>query len=89
MPTAAAAALRAPASPATFDPGAGLRAGKGGKMTKPSLSKAELRAQLEAAIASYQGTVTYCPPGAPPEPEPDELDFDDDEEGEASNALWA
>ena len=27
-------------------------------MTKPELSKAELRAQLEAAIADYSGTVT-------------------------------
>jgi hypothetical protein len=56
-------------------------------MTKPSLSKGELRAQLEAAIAGYQGTVTYCPPGAPPEPEPDELDFDDDDEGETDDVL--
>jgi hypothetical protein len=49
-------------------------------MTKPSLSKAELRAQLEQALASYQGTVTHCPPGAPPEPEQDEPDLDDDDD---------
>jgi hypothetical protein len=49
-------------------------------MIKPALSKAELRAQLEAAVADYRGAVTYCPPGALPEPEPDELDLDDDED---------
>jgi hypothetical protein len=49
-------------------------------MTKPELSKAELRAQLKAAIADYSGTVTYCPPGAPLDPETDEIDLDDDEE---------
>lgn len=36
-------------------------------MIKPALSKAELRAQLEAAVADCRGAVTYCTPGAPPE----------------------
>jgi hypothetical protein len=49
-------------------------------MTKPSLSKAELRAQLELALARYQGTVTYCPAGAPPEPDHEEMDLEDDGE---------
>ena len=35
-------------------------------MTKPKLTKAELRAQLEAALANYRGSVTRCPPGTPP-----------------------
>jgi hypothetical protein len=39
-------------------------------MIKPALSKAELRAQLEAALSNYHGTVTHCPPGSRPEPEP-------------------
>jgi hypothetical protein len=30
------------------------------------LTKAELRAQLEAALANYKGPVTHCPPGTPP-----------------------
>jgi hypothetical protein len=46
-------------------------------MTKPVLNKAELRAQLEAALANYQGPVTHCPPASRPEPE--ELDLDDDD----------
>jgi len=33
-------------------------------MAKPVLSKEELRAQLEAALANYHGPVTHCPPGA-------------------------
>ena len=52
---------------------------EGETMIKPALSKAELRAQFEAAVADYRGAVTYCPPGALPEPEPDALDLDDDE----------
>jgi hypothetical protein len=39
--------------------------------------KAELRAQLEAALANYQGPVTHCPPTSAPEPE--ELDLDEGE----------
>jgi hypothetical protein len=35
-------------------------------MTKPKLTKAELRAQLESALANYHGSVTRCPPGTPP-----------------------
>jgi hypothetical protein len=48
-------------------------------MSKPTLSKAELRAQLEAALANYHGLVTQCPPAPPPEPdrEPDLDDGDD------------
>ena len=33
-------------------------------MAKPLLSKEELRAQLEAALANYHGPVTHCPAGA-------------------------
>ena len=36
-------------------------------MTKPKLTKAELRAQLEAALANYHGQVTRCPPTPPEE----------------------
>ena len=53
---------------------------EGETMIKPALSKTELRAQFEAAVADYRGAVTYCPPGALPEPEPDALDLDDDED---------
>jgi hypothetical protein len=57
-------------------------------MTKTALNKAELRAQLEAALESYHGTVTYCPPGARPELETEEPDLDDDEEEcEAADTL--
>jgi hypothetical protein len=56
-------------------------------MTRPSLSKAELRAQLEAAAASYRGAVTYCPPAARPEPEPEEPDLDDNEECATADIL--
>ncbi len=31
--------------------------------TMEDLPKAELRAQLEAALATYRGPVTCCPPG--------------------------
>ena len=48
-------------------------------MAKPVLSKEELRAQLEAALANYHGPVRHCPPAPRPEPEPEELDLDDDE----------
>jgi hypothetical protein len=41
-------------------------------MSKPTLSKAALRAQLEAALANYHGPVTLCPPAPPPEPDRDE-----------------
>ena len=57
-------------------------------MSKPILGKAELRAQLEAALASYRGPVTQCPPAPPPERE--ELDLDDDElEHEAADTRFA
>jgi hypothetical protein len=38
-------------------------------MSKPTSSKAVLRAQLEAALVNYQGPVTLCPPAPPPEPD--------------------
>ena len=39
------------------------RASEGrGIMAKPVLSKEELRAQLEVALANYHGPVTHCPP---------------------------
>jgi hypothetical protein len=59
-------------------------------MAKPLLSKKELRAQLEAALANYHGPVTHCPPARrpEPEPEPEELDLEDDErECETADAL--
>ena len=36
-------------------------------MPTPKLTKAELREQLEAALANYSGPVTRCPPGTPPQ----------------------
>ena len=44
--------------------------------SKPTSSKALLRAQLEAALANYQGRVTLCPPA----PRDDELAIVDDDE---------
>ena len=50
-------------------------------MSKPTLSKAVLRAQLEAALANYHGPITLCPPAAPPGPDRGgELDLVDDDE---------
>jgi hypothetical protein len=49
-------------------------------MGKPTLSKAALRAQLEAALANYHGQVTLCPPAPPPESDHEELDLDDEED---------
>ena len=40
--------------------------------SKRTSSKAVLRAQLEAAVANYQGRVTLCPPAPPPEPDRDD-----------------
>ena len=37
------------------------------RMSKPTLSKAALRTQLEAALANCHGPVTLCPPAPPPE----------------------
>jgi hypothetical protein len=49
--------------------------------SKPTSSKAVLRAQLEAAVANYQGRVTLCPPAPPPEHDrDDELAIVDDDE---------
>jgi hypothetical protein len=36
-----------------------------GQLSKPTSSKAVLRAQLEAALANYHGPVTLCPPAPP------------------------
>ena len=44
--------------------------------SKPTSSKAVLRAQLEVAVANYQGWVTLCPPA----PRDDELAIVDDDE---------
>ena len=44
--------------------------------SKPTSRKAVLRAQLEAAVANYQGRVTLCPPA----PRDDELAIVDDDE---------
>ena len=50
-------------------------------MSKPTSSKAVLRAELEAALANYHGPVTLCPPAPPPEPDYGvELDLVDDDE---------
>jgi hypothetical protein len=46
-----------------------LRAGAPRQMSKPTPSKAVLRAQLEAALANYHGPVTLCPAGPPPGPD--------------------
>jgi hypothetical protein len=48
-------------------------------MSTLPLSKAALRAQLEAALANYRGTVTRCPPAPPSEADREELDLDDEE----------
>jgi hypothetical protein len=41
---------------------------KGTAMPKPpKLTKAELREQLEAALANYSGPVTHCPTGKTPQ----------------------
>jgi hypothetical protein len=48
-------------------------------MSKPMLSKTELRAQLEVALANYREPITQCPPGPPPEPDVEKIDLDDDE----------
>jgi len=45
----------------------------------PTFSKAALRAELEAALANYQGPVTLCPPAPPPDPNREaELELLDD-----------
>jgi hypothetical protein len=53
-------------------------AGAQAYVSKPTLSKAVLRAQLDDALANYHGPVTLCPPAPPPERE--ELDLEDDEQ---------
>ena len=84
------AALRLPPSAVTVASwGLTVAPARGrGIMAKPVLSKEELRAQLEAALANYHGPVTHCPPAPRPEPEPEERDLDDDErECETADAL--
>jgi hypothetical protein len=55
-------------------------------MSKPTSSKAMLRAELEVALVNYRGRVTLCPPAPPPELR-EELDVDNDEgECEAADA---
>ena len=50
-------------------------------MSKPTSSKAVLRAQLEAALANYHGQITPCPPAPPPESDRgDDLDLVEDDE---------
>ena len=58
-----------------------LSAGAPRRMRAPTLSKAVLRAELEAALENYRGPVTLCPPAAPPEPDrSDDLSLVDDDE---------
>ena len=58
-----------------------LAAGARRRMTAPTSSKAVLRAELEAAPATYRGPVTLCPPAAPPSPDgSDDLSLVDDDE---------
>jgi hypothetical protein len=47
-------------------------------MAKPVLSKEELRAQLEAALANYHGPVRHCPPANRPRLRPDARIVDED-----------
>jgi hypothetical protein len=51
-----------------------------GKLSKPTSSKAMLRAQLEAALANYHGPVTVCPPASRLEPDRDLVDNDEVDE---------
>jgi hypothetical protein len=48
-------------------------------MSKPILSKAALRAELEAALSNYHGPVTLCPPAPPPDRDDEPALVDDDE----------
>ena len=58
-----------------------LPAGAPRHMRAPTLSKAVLRAELEAALANYQGPVALCPPAAPPKPDrSDDLELVDDDD---------
>jgi hypothetical protein len=45
-------------------------------MPTPKLTKAELREQLEAALANYSGPVTRCPPGTPPQDDSEQRRLD-------------
>jgi hypothetical protein len=47
-----------------------------------ALSKAALRAELEAALANYRGPVKQCPAAPPPEAEPETLDDGDEADEE-------
>ena len=51
-------------------------------MRKPEPSKAELRAQLSAALATYCGPVTRCPPALPPDPDREVVDLDDEDDAD-------
>jgi hypothetical protein len=54
--------------------------GRGTIMTAPS--KAALRAELEAALANYRGSVKQCPAAPPPEAEFEALDDEDETDEE-------
>jgi len=45
-------------------------------MPTPKLTKAELREQLEAALANYSGPVTRCPPGTQPQDDSEQRRLD-------------
>jgi len=49
-------------------------------MTAPS--KASLRAELKAALATYRGPVKQCPAAPPPEEELEALDDEDEADEE-------
>ena len=64
-----------------------LPAGAPRHVSKPTPSKASLRARLEEALANYHGPVTLCPPAPPPKREELELDEDEERDYQAPDAL--
>ena len=58
-------------------------------MAKPVLSKEELRAQLEAALANYHGPVRHCPPANRPRLRPDARIVDEDVDATERTGLFA
>jgi hypothetical protein len=73
------AALRVPRSEATLPSGLAFAPGRGNH-DQTIIEQGGASRAAEAALASYNGTVTYCPPATRPEPEPEEPDLEDDEQ---------